>query len=477
MIGFNISLTSSEAAVAHNLVRSSDRRCGFVMPWACLVLLLLATGPAVAQSHYYNGRGNLNRTPAIAADLAVAPCINPTQTPYNADPSGVVDSTRALQAAITAAQSQNTLATPGYVCIPGGNYKVSSTITINSGRVTVCGVGTNVTVIRPTQQGDVFYVGKSPAASYISGVSFCNFRIYRVDNPTAGAGLHYEGAQLFTVENVQIDGMFYGYWCESCFTAKFNFTNSMGNNTTPGARIYKFSKGTYPDATNNAAIYLTDLQARAGTAPQIETAMEISSADGITCFACHLGFSSGPALLLEPGSTTDKLVGVDFPGGTFDTAQYGVYIAQPANYIGTFGIFTFSGSTFFISTLDGLFVDSSATALKNVVAVGTRFFLNGRNGMNLNAGKGYNFNGAYFSANNNGNTGGVHALIGGTTTAVNLDSSYFGTDTGKHAVAYNIVTSGSADHLYGSHLNFQDATIRNMSLRASGTHVDLVAAP
>jgi hypothetical protein len=279
------------------------------------------------------------------------------------------------------------------------------------------------------------------------------------------------------VENVQIDGMFYGYWCESCFTAKFNFANSMGNNTTPGARIYKFSKGTYPDATNNAAIYLTDLQARAGTAPQIETAMEISSADGITCFACHLGFSSGPALLLKPGSTTDKLVGVDFSGGTFDTAQYGVYIAQPANYIGTFGIFTFSGSTFFISTLDGLFVDSSATALKNVVAVGTRFFLNGRNGMNLNAGKGYNFNGAYFSANNNGNTGGVHALVGGTTTAVNLDSSYFVTDTGKHAVAYNIVTSGSADHLYGSHLNFQDATIGNMSLRASGKHVDLVAAP
>jgi hypothetical protein len=433
---------------------------------------------AFAQSLDYNSQGNPSTTPATAATPAVFPCINPTLPPYNADPTGAIDSTHALQAAINDAQAVTNSATrPGLVCIPGGRYVVSGKITISSGNVTICGTGYNNTRIFPSQQDDVFYVALPTPKNYISSVNFCGFRIFRKDDPIAGAGIHYVGADISTVENVEVDGTFYAYWCESCLQVKFNFANALGNNMAAGSRLYRFSKGTYPGARDNSEIYLTDIDARASSRGAVETAFEVNNADGIGCFHCHLGFSSGPALKILPGSTTDQLTGIIFPGATFDSAQYGVYISQPANYTAKFGDFNFNGAWFFIAALDGLYVDSSATSLTAISAPGARFLINKRNGINLNAGKHYVFTGAQFLGNNNGNTGGVHAMIGGTTTSVNLDGSMFATDVGAHAVPYNIVTSGTADRLYGSHLDFQNAATANMSLGASGRHVDLVAAP
>jgi hypothetical protein len=457
---------------------SPDDRRGFLMRWGFFALFLPAAGPAFAQYHYYNVRGNPYET-TIFSDPAAAPCINPTQPPYSADPTGTADSTRALQAAINSAQSQNSLTTPGYVCIPGGKYKLSSKITINSGGVTVCGAGVSVTVLLPRQGDDVFYVAKNPVSQYISGVNFCNFRIYRADNPTAGTGIHLVGVQIGSVDNVEVDGPFYGYWCETCLNFHFNFALALGQNTNPGSRMYRFSKGTYGGATNNAAIYMASIQARAGVAPNVDTAIEINDADGITCVGCHFGFSAGPAMILQPGDVDQQLTNLDCAACEFDTAgTYGVYIAEPTSYTkNKFGILTFTGSTFFISGLDGFYVDSSATHLKNVTATGARFFINGRHGLNLNAGTHFEFAHSVFSGNNNKNLSGDHVALGGTVASVNLDGSQFATGTGAHAVRYNIVTSGSADRLYGSHLDFQNAATGNMSLGASGTHVDLVAAP
>lgn len=67
---------------------------------------------------------------------------------YGADPSGVADSTSAIQAAFDAAASSNELANVKAVVFPEGLYKVSSSITISSQNIYVTATG--IARIQPT---------------------------------------------------------------------------------------------------------------------------------------------------------------------------------------------------------------------------------------------------------------------------------------------------------------------------------------
>lgn len=67
---------------------------------------------------------------------------------YGADPSGVADSTSAIQAAFDAAASSNELANVKGVVFPEGLYKVSSSITISSQNIYVTATG--IARIQPT---------------------------------------------------------------------------------------------------------------------------------------------------------------------------------------------------------------------------------------------------------------------------------------------------------------------------------------
>ena len=63
-----------------------------------------------------------------------------TQSPYNAVPGFTTDSTAAIQAAINAARTANN---GSIVYIPGGFYKIASTLTVSGGNYTIEGEGSN----------------------------------------------------------------------------------------------------------------------------------------------------------------------------------------------------------------------------------------------------------------------------------------------------------------------------------------------
>src|SRR5882724_7206923 len=69
--------------------------------------------------------------------------IDVTQSPFNADNSGTVDASAAIQAAI----NTNTTHTNDVIYLPAGTYKVGSTISLTRNGITMRGAGTNLTVM------------------------------------------------------------------------------------------------------------------------------------------------------------------------------------------------------------------------------------------------------------------------------------------------------------------------------------------
>ena len=437
-----------------------------------LLALAFAT-PAFAQSRYFNG-GHVATSSAPTVNL---PCIDPTQSPYNADPTGTADSTPAFQSAINAAQALvPTRTTVGKLCIPGGTYKVTAPLTITSGDITIEGAGANTTVFLPTQNDDVFYAALPTPAASIFGINFRGFRIYRADNPTAGAGIHYIGANQSQVLDVRMGGEFYGIWCETCAHVHVTDFEFIGNNSTSGSAGLVFTKAAYAGAGDNYEDFLTNINVRGQTSHTgISYPLYIADADGVTLANCHLGMAAGPAVYLH-AQNADPIDNVAVPC-VLDSSQYGVYIDQAGGYTGNFGELDFRGAQAYDATNDGFYVDSTATSLDTVFASNFRFLKNAKRGLNLNAGKRYQFAASQFSGNNQGNGGYPDVNLAGTTLSVNLQGSQFNKSSGAHAVTYNIITAGSADHLYGSFLDFNDAASGTISAGTSGSHVSLTAAP
>lgn len=314
----------------------------------------------------------LGSLPALA-------CTDPTLPPYNADKTGRTDSTAAIQAAVNATA-------PGEVCLPGGNFKTSAPIT-NPGNVTVSGAGDNATVFFPTHNGDVFLV-TAPNEANVFGAAFRNFRIYRTDNPTAGAGLHYINAHLGTAENVRITGPFIGVWCESCVTSSFANVNVVGDNTTPSSVGYMFSRAA--NGINNSEVFVTSADVRAQNAPNLGYAIYVSNADGIW-FSGHFGFSSVASMALIPQSPTDQLTGIHCSSCEFDTSTYGLYVGGAGGHTAPFGNVQLGASAAILMSSYGVFIDPSATNFKGLLAPGFLFNQNHGGTVYQGAGTGISF--------------------------------------------------------------------------------------
>lgn len=117
---------------------------------------------------YRNGETNL---PQIAG-----PIFNVTQPPFNADASGAVDATAAIQSAVNAAQS----AGGGVVFLPAGNFSVSPqgansyALQITAGNVVLRGTGVGSTFLLNTStnmrsKSIILFSGPSNAGFYSSG--------------------------------------------------------------------------------------------------------------------------------------------------------------------------------------------------------------------------------------------------------------------------------------------------------------------
>ncbi|MEA1649211.1 glycosyl hydrolase family 28-related protein [Nitrospirillum sp. BR 11164] len=431
--------------------------------------------PASVDANGYNGTGSALGVTATgtttAANLAdrFARTINVLD--FGADPAGINDSTAAIQHAINAACVTRTKTSPGQIYLPGGSYKTTATITIGCDNVTVAGAGRNVTVIYPTNNGDVFYAYNpswSPSTPYSYGKNFKDFRIYRADNPSSGAGIHFEHVAIGGATHVDVSGMYVGIEIESSISLNFDDITPGGINTVSGSRLWWVHRSSATD-TNPSENFISNTNSRAGSAGGYTYGILIQDTDGFNMANYHVGFTSGPALMVRPEYTSDVIFGLTFSNGGFDTAQYCIYSTGLAGETGGRSSWNFDGVLCELSSLDGFYNDDPN--LKYVTAVGSQFFLNGRHGINVSAGTGYKFTGSYFIDNNLLNASGNHVVLSNTAADINLDAASFVRNGSPYAVGYNVAISGSADQISIKNAKYAGAGTADLSNTSSGGNI------
>lgn len=140
---------------------------------------------------------------------------------YGADKTGTLDSTSAIQAAITAATQ--TAGRGNTVYFPAGIYKVSSTITVPSTAQGISMIGegqTRTMIYRNTDYGNTFVFGSSSSAAIESSI-ISNLFFYHdyggyengqlpstlVNKPTSGAHLNLWNPIRFSIRNCTVWNM------------------------------------------------------------------------------------------------------------------------------------------------------------------------------------------------------------------------------------------------------------------------------
>jgi hypothetical protein len=435
----------------------------------------LAAGLAVSWHGWAMAAGD----PPAAAALS---CVDPVS--YGADPTGVADSTAAIQKAIDAAawRPRSSGAT-AVVCFPPGGFRTTATLKVSSGSVLIEGAAYFATTIYPSgDYGDVFYVTNVPPAPFLFGVSFHNLRIYSRANPTRGAGIHFHQANSSSISNVQVDGEFGAYDVESSYHLFFDSANSAGDNANKGSYGYRFHRASNA-AANPSENFVVNSNVRGQSGQTISYALIVNDSDGVQFANSHFGWSSGAAVLIAPEYPNDVIFGIFFSNIVFDNSLYDVYVTSNSGHRGvngrlsgapTMSLWNFTGTLFETATLDGFYAD--APELANVTAIGNQFVLNGRDGINLRAGAHFKLAQSIFSDNNRSAGSGSHVNLAGTVSDVNLDGSSYLTNKGRHPVTCNIAVSDSADNVTAQNQSFSGASERDLDTRTSGKNIRVSAS-
>jgi hypothetical protein len=131
------------------------------------------------------------------------PWYDVTHTDWGADPTGVLDSTTAIQSAINAAEAAGF----GIVYIPGGTYKYSS-LSVESSGVILCGAGVDVTILKTTSAtADTLVLGDGVTTYNNLVVADLSFETSIVR--TAGATIKLNKINRLIIDNVKTDSQIF----------------------------------------------------------------------------------------------------------------------------------------------------------------------------------------------------------------------------------------------------------------------------
>lgn len=253
-----------------------------------------------------------------------------------ADPTGIDDSTAAIQAAVDAAGANGR----GCVYLPSGQYKVTSTITINSSAIAIVGDGAGSTFVYPYgDYGDVLHFTTGVAGTYLQRNSIRDIAFYSQDETTSGATIHLERCRLMFMSNVDISAHFGGLLLDTVVHSSFSNVNILSD-----AEFTSYKAGSYlMKSVQNASGVLPaechfvncDWRGQNGN-NYLDYAVIIQAADGLWFSNVHWGFCKTAALAIVPQTTTTQITAINVSNCYFDTVQsYGVQVAEPVGYTGT----------------------------------------------------------------------------------------------------------------------------------------------
>lgn len=236
---------------------------------------------------------------------------------FGATGNGSTDDTAAINAAIAALSGRNSIG----LFFPEGVYKVTSSINVNRGQISLVGAGMSATVIRCHADGvNVFNVRSTPPAA-TSGVVISDMQIDIGGgvSTTTGAGIYLERVANAIIDNVSLGSHASCIQIMGCFnivTSNIIISYAAGS---PGGRngVYvSRSTPTYSSA-QSGNIFINNMTATGGgqpldtVTPGAAYGILFDSVDGLWVNNSYFGY-------FDQASACGSLIGYDITGIKFD---------------------------------------------------------------------------------------------------------------------------------------------------------------
>lgn len=246
--------------------------------------------------------------------------INVQDPPYNADPTGVADSTAEIQAAIDAAEA----ASGGLVFFPTGTYSLGTGLTIENDDVSLYFVPGASLDWTGSAIGTILTVGDGIAIQYRNNIE--NLQITHTTVMTGGTAIKYQKGGESDIRNITITGAFNPITFDTCsaysFTTlrNFRFFNTVANGT--GILI--------SGATSAGDIKLVNGLAFGPAGSQPAYGIRITTATGPIVIDTVDTVNQGIGLYINPIAGGGLVSFVDVKSSSFDSGTDGIRFAAEA---------------------------------------------------------------------------------------------------------------------------------------------------
>lgn len=244
---------------------------------------------------------------------------------FGADPTGTVDSTAAIQAAINAAQGKA-------LYIPEGIYDCSAPIEIKANTL-IFGAGRAASVFRFTHTGKGLWSAFTPNTTNVADIKLRDFGITCTNAANTDGGYVDVCGTFIDLENIKIDGMFkYGIildQSELVTVLRCEIINTVIN----GSNIWivngsDYTPGNLPGFTNNITVRETQLNALPTTYALIY------DQGGIGHWYENNNYNGG-----DNGIFANAVTNLNIVGGSFESQSGYCIVADEGTPLGS-GVFT-----------------------------------------------------------------------------------------------------------------------------------------
>lgn len=424
--------------------------------------LVTATGSTTARSQATRAAEVYN-----VADWCGGGCTTSTQQ---------TNAALAIAAAITASSSGK-----GTIYYPAGTWafdcSIAGPMVFSTYGVSIRGDSMNTTGITVTHG----CFAKWTLVSVNGGQSgLYNLRLFSNDNATSGDIVALDRVDFFIISNVFAGGGFNQFHISSSVSVEASNLIAEGHNTTTGSTLVLFDK-TNSGTVNNSEIFFSNFNIRGDAASAYTNAIVLHNCDGCFFSNGHIGFSSGPGMLVQAQNTNDQIDGLHLIGVDFDcdghTTNIGLDFETLAGQTGADGGHEVVGGSSSACSADGVKLNDSNLA--QISFAGFAFSGNNSNGLNIQAGSRISVAGGYLNGNNISNNSSSNIVVAGTATGVAINGVAF--QNGSSPVAADISISGAAQSVkigsnqFSGGTNFTD-TSSNVTTNIHGTFANADAA-
>ena len=353
------------------------------------------------------------------------PSSSTSPTVFVCDTTGATDCTEALRLAVAA--------TPCYIHIPAGTYKISGNIPITQ-PCTITGAGSGLTVLSvAVATGDIFTLSGTSLTPR-TAITFRDFSMASAVVRTGGAYIHCVSPNCMLSDLVMRGaaiGIIFNQYATTSVAKNISFRNTVASS------VYSKSTGILLTGSVEAVtldnIFSDVDNATANNTPR--SCIELQSADATIIITPHL-IHCQSNILVNPSLPGHNVLSTQVIGGFLDSplapAGSNAFALELISIAGAITRFTANGTWFGSSTHDGINFAAPGGVASGFICTGCHLVLNARHGANISS---QNFNDIRF--------------IGGAAVANGGPVFTGGANFSGVVNAHNITINGVAQSQFG----------------------------